>query len=165
MKLKKQERYAFMMILIVVFFRGFVSASYQFQDIVAKKSLSVADWQLTVLVIIWALSNLMSIWWGKLLERSGNLTLYFYILGFIGRLVLIFMLWVHNFWSYLMIMVIFFGCNSMLSPAQSALYRYGYGIEKRGRLFGIAACVFLAAAFFSNKLSTVIENTSLGDSS
>ena len=29
----------------------------------------------------------------------------------------------------------------MQSPAQSTLYRYGFGLENRGRLFGIAASV------------------------
>ncbi len=141
MKLSQQERYAFTMILIAVFFRGFVNASFQFQDIVAKKALAAADWQVTLLVIIWPLSNLFSIWWGKLLERSANIARYYYILGFGGRLVLIFMFWVHNWWSYLLIMVIFFSFNSMQSPAQSTLYRYGFGLENRGRLFGIATSV------------------------
>ncbi|MCF7913028.1 MAG: MFS transporter [Candidatus Cloacimonetes bacterium] len=141
MKLTQQERYAFTMILIAVFFRGFVNASYQFQDIVAKKALAAADWQVTLLVMIWPLSNLLSIWWGKLLERSSNIAKYFYILGFCGRLVLIFMFWVQNWWAYLLIMVIFFSFNSMQSPAQSTLYRYGFGLANRGRLFGIATSV------------------------
>ena len=141
MKLTKQERYAFTMILLAVFFRGFVSASYQFQEIVAKKALAAADWQVTILVMIWPLSNLLSIWWGKLMERSASISRYYYILGFLGRLVLIFMFWVNNWWGYLLIMLIFFGINSMQSPAQSTLYRYGFGLENRGRLFGIAASV------------------------
>lgn len=141
MSLSNKERNAFIMILFAVFFRGFISASYQFQEIVAKKALDAADWQVTILVMIWPLSNILSIWWGKLLERSGNVARYYYILGFFGRLVLIFMLWVNDWWGYLLIMSIFFAFNSMQSPAQNTLFRYGFGIKDRGRLFGIAASV------------------------
>jgi MFS family permease len=146
MKLTQQELTAFTLIVIAVFFRGFVSASYQFQEIVAKKALDAADWQVTVLVMIWPLSNIFSIWWGKLMERSSSISLYFYILGFWGRMVLIFMFWVNNWWSYLLIMVIFFGFNSIESPAHSTLFRYGFGLKNRGRLFGIAASVENAVA-------------------
>ncbi|MCF7920260.1 MAG: MFS transporter [Candidatus Cloacimonetes bacterium] len=138
MKLTQQERTAFIMILFGVFFRGFVTASFQFQDIVAKKALSALDWQVTMLVMIWPLSNLVSIWWGKLMERSSNIARYYYILGICGRLILIFMFWVKNWWGYMLIMIFVFSFNSMQSPAQSTLFRYGFGIEKRGRLFGIA---------------------------
>jgi len=162
MKLTRQERNAFLMILFAVFFRGFVSASYQFQDIVAKKALNAADWQVTLLVMIWPLSNIFSIWWGKMMERSSNISRYYYILGFCGRLVLIFMFWVKGWWGYLLIMVIFFSFNSMQSPAQNTLFRYGFKPENRGKLFGKAAslenAVVVVFAWLSGYLLDINEN-------
>ncbi len=162
MKLTQQERYAFTMILLAVFFRGFVNASYQFQEIIAKKALSAADWQVTVLVMIWPVSNLLSIWWGKLLERSANIARYYYILGFCGKLVLILMFWVKNWWGYLIIMIIVFGFNSMESPAQNTLYRYGFSLRNRGSVFGIAAsvenAVIVLFAWLAGYLLDINEN-------
>lgn len=162
MKLTQQERYAFTMILLAVFFRGFVNASYQFQEIVAKKALNAADWQVTLLVMIWPLSNLLSIWWGKLLERSASISRYYYILGFCGKLVLIGMFWVKNWWGYLLIMIIVFSFGSMESPAQNTLYRYGFKLKNRGRVFGIATslenAVIVVFAWLAGYMLDINEN-------
>ena len=150
MKLGKLEKKTFLLLMAASFFNGFVIGSFQIQDIIAKKALHALDWQITILVMLWPVSSLISIWWGKLLEHSGNISKYFVITAFVGRLILIFMLFVHNYYQYLFILVIFFSFNSLISPAQNTIYQVNISSRNRGLLFGYSASLItLIALIFS----------------
>ena len=150
MKLGHIEKRTFWLLMLASFFNGFVFGTFNIQDVVAKKALLALDWQITILVMLWPLSNLFSIWWGKALERSKSISKFFVLTAFIGRLVLIFMLWTHSYYSYLIIMIFVFSFNSLLSPAQNSIYRNNISAENRGVLFGYtASLITLIAIIFS----------------
>jgi len=158
MKLGLIEKRTFWLLMLASFFNGFVFGTFNIQDVVAKKALLALDWQITILVMLWPLSNLFSIWWGKALERSKSISKFFVLTAFIGRLVLLFMLWTHSYYSYLIIMIFVFSFNSLLSPAQNSIYRNNISAENRGVLFGYtASLVTLIAIIFSYSAGKLMD--------
>lgn len=158
MKLGYLEKRTFWMLMLASFFNGFVMGTFNIHDVVAKKTLLSLDWQITILVMLWPLSNLFSIWWGKALERSKSISKFFVLTAFIGRLVLVLMLWTHNYYSYLIIMILVFSFNSLLSPAQNSIYRNNISKENRGRLFGYtASLITLIAIIFSYSAGKLMD--------
>jgi MFS family permease len=144
--------------MVASFFHGFVMSSFQVQDIIAKKALHVLDWQLTILVMLWPLSNLFSIWWGKILEHSHSLSRYFILAGIFGRLVLVLMLWVTNFYQYLGIVILLFSFNAFISPAQNSILQTNIQRQNRGNVFGYtASLVTLVSMIFSLVAGTLLD--------
>jgi len=162
MKLSRQEKSTFLLLMIASFFNGFVIGSFQIQDIIAKKALHALDWQITILVMLWPVSSLFSIWWGKLLELSGNVSKYFIITAFLGRLILIFMLFVHNYYQYLFVLIIFFSFNALISPAQNTIYQQNISPRNRGFLFGYSASLItliaLSVSYFAGRMLDINED-------
>ncbi len=162
MKLNKIEKRTFLLLMVAAFFNGFVTSAFQIQEIIAKKALMALDWQITILVMLWPISNILSIWWGKLLEHSPNVSRFFLLVGFIGRLSLILMLWVNGFYGFLMIMVVLFSFNALISPAQNSIYKTNITKANRGKLFGyvssITTLVMILASYVFGKLLDVNED-------
>lgn len=154
MKLTGLEKRTFLLLMVVAFFNGFVSSAFQIQEIIAKKALLALDWQITLLVMLWPLSNILSIWWGKLLEHSRSVSKYFILVGFAGRLCLIMMLWVKGFYGFLAIMMVVFSFNALISPAQNSIYKNNVRKENRGKLFGYISSL--------TTLSMIIASYSFG---
>ncbi|MDP8204380.1 MAG: MFS transporter [Candidatus Tenebribacter mawsonii] len=158
MKLGFIEKKTFRLLMLASFFNGFVFGTFNIHDVVAKKALLALDWQITILVMLWPLSNLFSIWWGKALEHSKSISRFFVLTAFVGRLVLLFMLWTHNYYSYLIIMIFVFSFNSLLSPAQNSIYQNNIAAENRGVLFGYtASLVTLIAITFSYSAGKLMD--------
>lgn len=158
MKLGIIEKRTFWLLMLASFFNGFVFGTFNIQDVVAKKALLALDWQITILVMLWPLSNLFSIWWGKALERSKSLSKFFILSAFVGRIVLLLMLFTHSYYSYLIIMIFVFSFNSLLSPAQNSIYRNNINVENRGVLFGYtASLVTLIAIIFSYSAGKLMD--------
>lgn len=137
MDLNSAEKRTLFLLLLAAFFNGFVASAFQLQDVIAKKALSAQDWQVTILVMLWPLSNLFSIWWGKLLEHSRNPSGYFLLTAFLGRLPLVLMIFVSDFYGYLALLIILFSFNALISPAQNAIYQANFQRRNRGTVFGI----------------------------
>ncbi len=162
MKLTELEKRTFSALLVASIFQGFVLSSFQVQDIIAKKALHALDWQVTILVMLWPLSNLFSIWWGKILEHSHSLSRYFILTGIFGRLVLILMLWITNYYQYMGILILVFSFNAFISPAQNSILQNNIQKQNRGNLFGYTASlitlVSISFSFIAGKLLDVNEN-------
>jgi MFS family permease len=162
MKLTELEKKTFISLLVASIFNGFVMSSFQVHDIIAKKALHALDWQVTILVMLWPLSNLFSIWWGKILEHSHSLSRYFILAGILGRLTLICMLWVTNYYQYLGLMILLFSFNAFISPAQNSILQNNIQKQNRGMVFGYTASlvtfVSIAFSFVVGKLLDVNEN-------
>jgi len=162
MKLTELEKRTFSSLLVASIFYGFVMSSFQVQDIIAKKALHAFDWQVTILVMLWPLSNLFSIWWGKILEHSHSFSRYFIFAGIFGRLVLILMLWVTNYYQYLGLLILLFSFNAFFSPAQNSILQNNIGKQNRGYVFGYTASlvtlVSIVFSFIIGKLLDVNEN-------
>ncbi|MCF7792571.1 MAG: MFS transporter [Candidatus Cloacimonetes bacterium] len=150
MKLNSLEKRTFIYLMLASFCHGFVMSSFQVQDIIAKKALGALDWQITVLVMLWPLSNLFSIWWGKILEHSSSIAKYFILTGLVGRLVLILMLWVTNYYQYLAILILVFSFNAFISPAQNSILQNNVTKQNRGNMFGYSASIVTLVAVFSS---------------
>jgi MFS family permease len=158
MKLGYIEKKTFWLLMLASFFNGFVFGTFNIQDVVAKKALFALDWQITILVMLWPLSNLFSIWWGKALERSKSIAKFFVLTAFIGRLVLLLMLFTYSYYPYLIIMIFVFSFNSLLSPAQNSIYRNNISAENRGVLFGYtASLITLIAIIFSYSAGKLMD--------
>lgn len=150
MKLNRLEKRTFLFLMLASFCHGFVMSSFQVQDVIAKKALHAFDWQITILVMLWPLSNLFSIWWGKILEHSAQLSKYYILTGLVGRLVLILMLWVTNVYQYLAILILVFSFNAFISPAQNTILQTNVSKQNRGNMFGYSASIITLVAVISS---------------
>lgn len=148
--------------MLASFFHGFVMSSFQTHDIIAKKALNAMDWQITILVMLWPLSNLFSIWWGKILEHTNSISKYFILTGIVGRMVLILMLFITNYYQYLAIMILVFSFNAFISPAQNSILQSNVKQQNRGKLFGYSASIItlvgVSTSFFAGKMLDINEN-------
>lgn len=141
MNLNKLESKTFIILMISTFFGGLITCLGSIQDIIAKKALHSYDWQLTVLTMIWPVSNFFSIWWGKILENSRHKAKYFILGAFMGRLVLIFGLWVSNMTEFLLLLSSVYFFSSLLIPATNALYQTNIRPQNRGKIFGYTVSI------------------------
>ncbi len=162
MNLNKIERKTFIILLISTFFGGMITCLSSIQDIIAKKALNSFDWQLTVLTMIWPVSNFFSIWWGKILENSKNKAKYFILVAFLGRLILVFGLWVNDMMSFLFLLSAVYFFSSLLIPATNSLYQNNIRTENRGKLFGytvsMGTMLSMFITFIAGKLLDIDES-------
>ncbi|GAB1366923.1 hypothetical protein MASR1M36_17940 [Candidatus Cloacimonadaceae bacterium] len=124
------------LLLIAALFNGVVQSLGQTQDIIARKALHALDWQLMVMTMIWPISNLFSIWWGRVFEQSCHKSRYFILAGIVGRLVLIYALWLSTMNEYLVLLGLVFGANSLLIPAQNSIFQKNIDSSRRAKVFG-----------------------------
>ncbi|HNW99728.1 MAG TPA: MFS transporter [Candidatus Cloacimonadota bacterium] len=156
MKLSKIEKRTFLLLMISTFFNAMIGSLSNIQDIISKKALHALDWQLTLLAMVWPLSNFISIWWGKVLEHSKHKARYFLLVAILGRLVLIFGMWVVNMNQFLILLTFMFSFSSLLIPATNAIYQENISPMNRGRIFGYTVSLTTLAAmvisFFAGRL-------------
>ncbi len=161
MKLNQVEKKTFLLLMLSAFFNGFVFGSFLIQEIIAKKALLAVDWQITILVMLWPISNLFSIWWGKILEHSKDLSKYFVLAAVVGRLSLVLMLWVHNYYQYLALLILLFSFNAFISPAQNSIFQTNIRPRNRGLLFGyfssLITLVSIVFSFVAGKMLDINE--------
>ncbi len=161
MKLNSTEKNTLFWLLVSTFFSSLIVTLSTIQDIIAKKALHSLDWQLTLLAMIWPLSNFFSIWWGKILERSRIKTKYFLIVAFLGRLVLVFGLWVSNMSEFILLLTVVYFFSSLLIPALNSLYQTNFRKEIRGKLFGytvsLGTLLSMITTYFAGHLLDVNE--------
>jgi MFS family permease len=162
MNLNSQEKRTFLLLVLGAVGIGFIQSAFQMQDIVAKKTLNALDWQVTVLVMLWPLSNLFSIWWGKILEHSGSLSGYFLLLAFLGRLPLLLMIFVSSYYPFMGLMILMFSFNALMSPAQNTIFQLNFRKENRGTALGYMSSIMLLTAllvsYFAGKLLDLNES-------
>jgi len=161
MHLNRQEKETFLLLLMSAFCIGFINSAFQIQDVIAKKALNALDWQVTLLVMLWPLSNLFSIWWGRVLEHSHNLSGFFLLLGYLGRLPLVLMMFVSSFYPFLALVILMFSFNALMSPALNTIYQTNFTHKNRGIAFGFMSSLIilisLIATYITGKLLDVNE--------
>ncbi len=162
MNLNQTEKKTFIILMISTFLAGLVTCLSSIQDIIAKKALHSLDWQLTLLTMIWPVSNFFSIWWGKILENAKNKAKYFVIVAFLGRLILVFGLWVNNMTEFLLLLTLVYFFSSLLIPATNSIYQNNIEKQNRGKLFGysVSTGTFLSMiiTFIAGKLLDTNED-------
>jgi MFS family permease len=127
-------------------FNGIIMSMGQTQDIIARKALNAAAWQLTVMAMIWPISNFMSIWWGRMFEKSCHKSRYFIFVGVFGRLSLIYGLWLTGMNEFMLMLGLMFSFNSLLIPAQNTIYQKNIDASRRGKVYGYTMSVGMLMA-------------------
>ncbi|MBP7310505.1 MAG: MFS transporter [Candidatus Cloacimonetes bacterium] len=135
-KLSPMERRSVELLLFAALFNGVVQSLAQTQDIIARKALHAQDWQLMVMTMIWPISNLFSIWWGRIFEQSCHKSRFFIGAGLIGRLSLVLGIWITTMNEYLVLLALMFSANSLLIPAQNSIFQKNIDSTRRAKIFG-----------------------------
>ncbi|MBW6514815.1 MAG: hypothetical protein K0B87_08690, partial [Candidatus Syntrophosphaera sp.] len=117
------ERNTAILLLISALFNGVVVSLTQTQDIIARKALRAQDWQLMLLTMLWPVANFFSVWWARVFERSNHKSRYFIIAGILGRLTMVYAIWLATMNEYLVVMGLLFASNSLILPAQNRIYQ------------------------------------------
>jgi MFS family permease len=161
MKKNNVELITIKMLLAVAFFNGFTACLMNTQDVIAKKALLAADWQITFLTMIWPVSNFFSIWWGKILQQSKSRSKYFWITAFVGRLPLLLAVYVYTVNQFIGLLALFYSFNALLLPAQNSLMQTNLSPKIRGSVFGkmvsLTTIIALVVTFFAGR---ILDNNS-----
>jgi MFS family permease len=163
MRLNKIEKRTFILLMISTFFNGFIMSLGNIQDIISKKTFHALDWQLTLLAMVWPVSNFISIWWGQVLEHSKHKARYFLLVAILGRLVLITGLWLVNMNQFLILLTFMFSFSSLLIPATNAIYQENISTHNRGRVFGftvsLSTLISMLLTYFAGRMLDIHENS------
>lgn len=156
------ERQTAVLLLWAALFNGVVSSLGQTQDIIARKALLAADWQLMIMMMIWPVSNFFSIWWGRIFEKSCHQSRYFLVVGILGRLTLVYGLWVTTMNEYLVLLALMFSFNSLLIPAQNSIYQKNIDFSRRAKIYGytisLGMAVSIGFTFLAGRILDTQEN-------
>jgi MFS family permease len=139
--------------MAATFFNGIINSLGHIQDIIAKKAMDGLDWQITVLVMIWPVANLFSIWWGKLLERTERKSRFFLLVAFAGRLTLMLGLWITNVNQFILLLAVVHSFSSLFIPLQNSLMQANFRPQIRGRVFGYSMSVITVIVLISSYIS------------
>src|SRR6056297_2251181 len=133
LKLKKEEKKVFVHLIISAFFYGFFLSFILIKEIIARKALDATDLQLSFLVMIFPVTSVFSIWWGRLLERARQKSKYFLLVALFGRLLLVLGLIINNMNHFLILTVVIFTFHSSYIPARNSLYQRKIRKFNRGK--------------------------------
>ena len=161
-KMNPVEKKTFSLFMSAMFFNGFVMSITNVQDIIAKKAFHGFDWQITILVMIFPVSSLLSIWWGKIIEESDNKSKFFLIAGFLGRLYLVFGFFITNIYQFIFLLAFLLSFNSLVVPTQNTLLQANFRKILRGKLFGYSASlstlIALLGSYAAGRLLDINES-------
>jgi MFS family permease len=151
------------MLMLAAVFNGAVQSLGQTQDIIARKALRAQDWQLMLMTMIWPVSNFLSIWWGRLFEQSRHKSRYFIVGGVVGRLTLLYAIWLSTMNEFLVVMALLYSANSMLIPAQNSIYQRNIRPQRRAAVYGytmsIGMAVSIAITFIGGRVLDTQESS------
>jgi MFS family permease len=147
--------------MVAAIFNGAVLSLGQTQDIIARKALNAKDWQLMLMTMIWPISNFLSIWWGRLFEKSRHKSRYFLAGGVVGRLTLLYAIWLTTMNEYLLLMGLLYSANSLLIPAQNSIYQHNIRPQRRSSIYGytmsLSMIVSVSLTFVAGRVLDIHE--------
>ncbi|MDP2173399.1 MAG: MFS transporter [Candidatus Cloacimonadaceae bacterium] len=157
------EHQTAVLLLVAALFNGVVQSLNQTQDIIARKALFAQDWQLMLMTMIWPISNFFSIWWGRIFEKSCHKSRYFLLAGIVGRLTLVYAIWLTTMNEYLVLLGLVFSANSLLLPAQNSIYQKNIDVSRRAKVYGytisLGMLVSVGVTFFAGRLLDIHEES------
>ncbi len=155
-KLSPAERQTAVLLLLAAAFNGFVQSFGQTQDIIARKALLATEWQILIITLIWPVSNFLSIWMGRFLERSCNKSRYILLAGLLGRLSLLWALWMAGINQYLILLLLLYSANSLIIPAQNSIFQRNIDVSRRAKVYGytisLGMLVSIVVTFVAGRL-------------
>ncbi|MDD2229416.1 MAG: MFS transporter [Candidatus Cloacimonetes bacterium] len=159
--LSPSEKHSTILLLVAALFNGVVQSLGQTQDIIARKALHAQDWQLMLMTMIWPVSNFLSIWWGRIFEKSRHKSRYFLLAGIVGRLSLVYAIWIVSMNEYMVLLALVFSANSLLIPAQNSIYQKNIKSSRRAKVFGytisLGMVVSVTVTFIAGRLLDIHE--------
>jgi len=154
-------RQTVLLLMVAAIFNGAVLSLGQTQDIIARKALNAKDWQLMLMTMIWPISNFLSIWWGRLFEKSRHKSRYFLAGGVVGRLTLLYAIWLTTMNEYLLLMGLLYSANSLLIPAQNSIYQHNIRPQRRSSIYGytmsLSMIVSVSLTFVAGRVLDIHE--------
>jgi len=161
--LSPSEKQSTILLLIAALFNGVVQSLNQTQDIIARKALHAQDWQLMLMTMIGPISNLLSIWWGRIFEQSCHKARWFLLAGIVGRLSLVYAIWLGTMNEYLVLLGLVFSANSLLIPAQNSIFQKNINSTRRAKVFGytisLGMVVSIVVTFMAGRLLDIQEQS------
>jgi MFS family permease len=157
------ERSTASLLIGAALFNGVVQSLNQTQDIIARKALHAQDWQLMLMTMIWPISNFFSIWWGRVFEKSCHKSRMLLIVGIVGRLSLVYAIWLATMNEYLVLLALLFSANSILIPAQNSIYQRNINVSRRAKVFGyttsVSQLISVGVTFAAGRMLDLNEQT------
>jgi MFS family permease len=111
-------------------------------EYIAARGLHASVWQITILTMIWPVSNVFSVFASHWLERRGSYFGTMLLAGVLLRLPIALMYFSGNVNVMMVLLVFYFASNSVVIPGQNAAIRHRYGEGRRATLFGWGLSVF-----------------------
>ncbi|MFO8144853.1 MAG: MFS transporter [Candidatus Syntrophosphaera sp.] len=145
-KLSPQERNTAILLLIAAVFNGVILSLNQTQDIISRKALLAKDWQLMLMTMLWPVANFFSVWWARVFERSSHKQRYFLLAGILGRLTMVYAIWLTTMNEFLVVMGLLFASNSLIMPAQNRIYQRNIHYKHRSNLYGFTLSLGIAVS-------------------
>jgi MFS family permease len=157
------EKNSTYLLFVAALFNGVVQSLNQTQDIIARKALHAQDWQLMLMTMIWPISNFLSIWWGRIFEKSRHKSRYFLLAGIVGRLSMVYAIWLVSMNEYMVLLGLVFSANSLLIPAQNSIYQKNINVSHRAKVFGytisLGMFVSIVFTFFAGRMLDINEQS------
>ncbi len=111
-------------------------------EYIAVNGLGASTWQITVLTMLWPVSNLLSVFINHWLAGNGRYDRALLFVGVFARLPLGLMFFSRSVNLLLLLLLLFFGSNSVVLPAQNSIIKNRYSDRRRMRLYGWWVSVF-----------------------
>lgn len=139
--MKPGEKRAFKLHMIAQALGAVASGVVLNHDYIAGNGLGASVTQITILAMIWPVSNLFSVLASHWLD-STNSHFRAMLVGAVMRLSMVLMLFSSSVNTMLLLLLLFFGSNSVVIPGQNAAFRHRYRKGNRGILFGWGMSLF-----------------------
>jgi MFS family permease len=115
------------------------------------------------MAMVWPVSNFMSIWWGRLFEKSCHKSRYFILVGVFGRLSLIYGLWLTGMNEFMLLLALMFSFNALLIPAQNSIYQRNIDKKRRAKVYGyttsLSMLIAVSFTFMAGRMLDINEQS------
>ncbi|PIE51102.1 hypothetical protein CSA37_01520 [Candidatus Fermentibacteria bacterium] len=133
--LGSDEKTAFKLHIVSQILGAVATGVIQNHDYIATNGLGATVTQITLLAMIWPVSNLFSVMVSHFVDSSNKHSTAIFI-GAAMRLPVALMFFSSNVNMMLILLFVYFGSNSLVVPGQNAVMRSRYRKGHRGQLFG-----------------------------
>ncbi len=138
------ERKTFLLHLLASAFEGSAFALWWIHDFFLKKTLHGENWQVWILVSLWPVANLTSVYFAGKAEEGRGLKPYLVAAALLGRLPLVLMAFASSIPVFLGLHALYSLSFAVAKPAQTAILQANYREGRRAELFGWAWTVTVA---------------------
>jgi len=144
------ERRTFRLHLASSVLEGVAGGVILIHDFFARRTLEAAAWQITILVSLWPVASLVSVYFADGLDGGGRVGRILVLAGLLGRLPMALMALSGSIYAFLPLAGLFYASFAVAKPAQNLIIQANYGETKRGEIFSWTWGVYAAVAGFTS---------------